>query len=329
MKFGCSLEMVNMRTSGPNFIIKQSKGFWVEMFKLVAAAGFTGIELPYNPYSSDPVAFEIGRCGMPVSRAAVNAKYGSASSFLYLLQDIGIEEVTSLHISAQDIILELLALEKDCTKVPEMLGELGEEALTFLVDIGGKGLVISPTPEVGLLVQHMGKGDETWKRTYLERTTESLNRVGKSAAAQGVRVAVTNEFWSLVRGNQIEGFMAGLNSENIGYAPDPAHLAIADTDPVAMVRTFGDRLDFVRFTDTSFVDREKNHERANAEVPVQGAQRVFCDIGEGTVDVTAVYHVLQESGYDGWVVCESKKTLNVYRALLKMRWYLDHVIVKS
>lgn len=55
MKFGCSLEMINMRTSRPNFIIKQSKFYWVEMFKLVAAAGFKGIELPYNPYNSDPI----------------------------------------------------------------------------------------------------------------------------------------------------------------------------------------------------------------------------------------------------------------------------------
>ena len=329
MKFGCSLEMINMRTSGPNFIVKQSKSYWVEMFKLVAAAGFTGIELPYNPYSSDPLAFEIGRCGMPVNRAAVNAKYGSVQSFRDFLHSVGIKELTSVHISAQDILLELIASENSDGDIPEMLEKLGLEALEFVIDMGGKGLVVSPTPEIGLLAQYMGNGDDTWEKRYLKKTGEVLNRIGRSAAAQGVQIAITNEFWGLLRGSEIEGFMKYITGENVRFAPDPAHLLIAGTDPAAMVKIFEGRLGLVRFTDTAFVDSLMNYKKTNAEVPVEGPQRLFCDVGEGAVDLIGIYKALQDSGYDGWVICESKKTLNVYRALLKMRWYLDNVVLKS
>jgi sugar phosphate isomerase/epimerase len=329
VKFGCSLEMINMRTSGPNFIIKLSKPYWVEMFKLMAAAGFKGIELPYNPYSSDPIAFEIGRCGMPISAFAVNAKYGSVKSFLDLLKSVGIEEVTSVHINANDVMLELLATDDDFSKFFEMLESLAEEAIEFLGEIGGKGLVISPTPEIGVLTEYVGKGTDGWQPGFVSKTVAVLNRIGELATEGGVKAVMKNEFWGLARGAGLDDFMKEVDAKNVSYSPDLAHLAIAGSNPIQTVRKYGDRLSFVRFSDTDFEDIQSNFKKPGAETPVNGSQRVFCDLGEGAVDLPGVYRAMRESGYDGWVICESKMTLNVYRALLKMRWYLDNVILKA
>lgn len=328
MKFGCSLEMINMRTSGPNFIIKQSKSYWVEMFKLVAAAGFKGIELPYNPYNSDPIAFEVGRCGMPISTFAVNAKFGSIKLFLELLNSVSIEEVTSVHINANDIMLELIARDEGFDEYFKMFEEMANEAIAFIAELGGKGLVISPTPEIGLLIENIGKGKDGWQPGFISKTIEVLNKIGEMAEKSGIKAAVKNEFWGLAHGSRLEEFFTGID-EKILYSPDLAHIAIGKADPVETVKKFKDRIGFVRFSDTAFEDKVENFTRPNPEIPVDGSQRVYSDLGEGKVDITGAYKVLEESGYDGWVICESKMTLNVYRGLLKMRWYVDNVIKKA
>lgn len=323
MKFGCSLEMVHMRTSGPNFIIRQSKGYWVEMFKLVAAAGFKGIELPYNPYTSDPIAFEVGRCGMPISQFAVNAKFGSSQAFMEMLRSFGIEEVTGVHINPNDIMLELLAREASADAYFPMLQELADDAMSFLISLGSKCLVMTPTPEIGLLAESFGGGKDGWQPDFVDRTIQAINAIATRAKAKGLTLAVKNEFWSMGHGPHLQELFAGLDAD-VRYSPDAAHLVIGGADPVLTVRSFSGRMAAVRFNDTSFVDAENNFRRINPEIPVTGAQRVFADLGEGTVDLKGMHEALKESGYVGWVICESRNTLNVHRALLKMRWFIDH-----
>jgi sugar phosphate isomerase/epimerase len=329
MKFGCSLEMINMRISEPGFKHKLSKSFWVEMFKFVAAAGFKGIELPYNPYSTDGIAFNMARSGMPISKYTVNTKYGSVASLNDMLNSFGIEKVTSVHVNANDALIELLTTGDDPSKIFEKLEASAEEAIEFVAELGGNGLVISPTPELGLLYQLKGPRIEEWRQDYLSQTAQVLNRIGELAAKNGVKASIKNEYWSLVRGNELNVLLDMLDSENIQYSPDLAHLFIAKSDPVEMVKKYKNRLNFVRFSDTKFEDIENNYEKTNPEIPIVGAQRVFADLGDGLVDKVGVYKELKDSGYDGWLICESKKALNPYKALLKMRWYVDNVLLKS
>ncbi|RCX16039.1 inosose dehydratase [Anaerobacterium chartisolvens] len=324
MKFGCSLELINMRTSGPNFIIKQSKLYWVEMFKLVAAAGFKGIELPYNPFSSDPMAFEIGRCGVPISAFAVNAKYGSPKEFMAFLNEVGIEEVTGVHINANDVMLEIIASGQDMSVYFNLFEKMGMEAIDFLCSLGSKVLVVSPTPEIGWL-ERMVNGDLNGE--FAAKTTELLKKLVAAAKEKGISTAIKNEYWSLMRGkaaadllNQVEGAL---------FSPDLAHIQITGDDPVMVINAHKHQLANVRFSDTDFTDEVGNYKKINAEIPVQGNQKVFSDLGEGSVDLLGVAKVLKDNGYDGWIICESKKTLNIHRALLKMRWFIDHEIVNK
>ncbi|MCL7749765.1 sugar phosphate isomerase/epimerase family protein [Halalkalibacter alkaliphilus] len=328
MKFGCSLEMVNMRVNGPNFDMMLSKSYWVEMLKLISAAGFREIELPYNPYGSDGIAFNQGRSGMPVSESAVIEKYGSVSSFLEFLNEIGIEKVPSVHISANDTMVDLSTTGRGPEEFFDAFEKLVDEALEFLTKIGGKGLVVSPTPEIGLLAKFLGDATEVWEYEFLRKITNLLNNSAIKAANKGLQVSIKNEFWSLIRGNKIDDFLKDLDQE-ILYSPDLAHLAIAGVDPVTVLTKHQNRLAYVRFSDTDFEDEENNYKSINAELPINGSQLVYRDLGDGKVDIQACYKVLVNSHYDGWVFCESKKTFNVYRGLLKMRWFIDHVITKS
>nr|WP_286207919.1 sugar phosphate isomerase/epimerase [Clostridium caldaquaticum] len=300
----------------------QSKSFWVDLFKFVAAAGFKGIELPYNPFSSDPMAFEIGRCGVPISKFAVNAKYGSPKEFMSFLNDVGIEEVTGVHINANDVMLEIVASGQPMSNYFTLFEKMGMEAIEFLVSLGSKGLVVSPTPEIGWL-NIMPDGDLDGE--FTAKTIEVLKKLVSAAKEKGIIVAVKNEYWSLMRGNKIAQLLKQV--EGALFSPDLAHIKITGDDPKVVVNAHKNEIAYLRFSDTDFTDEVCNYKKVNAEIPVEGSQKVFSDLGDGEVDLLGVAKILKDSNYDGWVICESKKTLNVYKALLKMRWFVDHEIV--
>lgn len=324
MKFGCSLEMVNMLTSGPNFIYKQSKGFWVEYLKYVAAVGFKGIELPFNPFSSDPMAFETGRCGIPCNATAVRSKYGSPEEFLTYLNNIGIEEITGVHVNANDAMLELIATAKNGDDYYVLLKDMCLQAIDHLVTLKSKGLVISPTPEIGWIESVFGNDLDG---EFSEKTIEILNEVVEVALEKGIKVSLKTEYWSLYRGKKMADLLSKVKGARM--SPDLAHISIAGDPVTIVVEAHKNDIDYLRLSDTAFEDQYNNWKRINAEIPVEGPQKVFCDLGEGKVDLLGSLQILKDNGYKGWIICEQKKTLNVYRGLLKLRWYLDNEIIKK
>lgn len=325
MKFGCTMEIVDMHASETSAFLKLSKSYWVEMFKLTSAAGFRSIELPYNPANSSGLT----RSGMPISNYVTKARYGSAKSLLKLLNDVGIEEVTGVHISANDIMTEIISSGQKPDELFYMLEHWAKEAVTFVSELKGQSLIISPTPEIGLLEKYVTEKKKGWETKFLDKAAAAINRIGKMSAKKGVKTCVKNEFWSLVRGKEFDKLYKNLDQKLVAYSPDLAHLKIAGSDPVNVIKKYAGNLGYIRFSDTSFEDKENNYKNIWAEYPVKGAQRVFLNMGEGSINLPGVYRELQKSGYDGWVICDSKKTVNIPRALLYMRWYLDNVILKS
>ncbi|MDL2293011.1 sugar phosphate isomerase/epimerase [Ruminococcaceae bacterium OttesenSCG-928-D13] len=324
MKYGCSLEMVNMLTSSLNFIYKQSKSFWVDYFKFIAAAGFKGIELPFNPFGGDPMAFETGRCGIPLSAGAIQAKYGSPDEFLAFLNDVGIEKVVSIHMNANDVQLEANVRGYSRKLYFELLEEMGLAAVAHAASLKAECLVVSPSPELGWLNKYGIAEDDV---EFEDATVVVLNTVAKAAKGAGIALALKAEYWSFFRGKRL----AGLQNSVAGalMAPDLAHLQIAGDPVTAVVKAHAHETACLHLCDTAFKDTVGNYARINAEIPVDGAQKVFCDLGEGDVDLLGAMKALKDSGYDGWVIAEQRKTPDVYRGLLKMRWFIDHEIEKK
>ncbi len=273
MKFGCSLEMVNMLTSGPCAFTKQSKKFWMDYFTYIAAVGFRGIELPFSCFNSDAMAFETGRSGIPCNALAISSKYGSPEQFLDMLREIGIDKVVSVHVNANDAMLELVAVEGSSESYFDLLDQLFSEALAHAVSLHAAGLVVSPTPELGWVERYFGDQMEVFER----KTIRALERISQAGSDKGVSVAVKNEFWSVYRGAKVGSVLDQI--ETLTYAPDLAHLEIAGESAREMTERYGDRIAFPHMSDTSFTDTVGNYCRINAELPIAGSQKVFSDCG--------------------------------------------------
>jgi len=324
MKFSFSLESVNMLTSGPNFIYKQSKGFWVNYFKYIAAAGFKAVELPFNPFSSDPMAFETGRCGIPCNATAINSKYGSPSEFRAFLKDVGIDDISSIHVNANNAMLEVVAAKLPAQNYYTLFEDMVQQAIEHCKSLDCRALIISPSPELGWIKALLPEDVDS---RFEETTVEILRRQCGRADKEGIQIAVTSEFWSLFRG---EGILRLADKvPGLKLCPDPAHIRIAGLNEVDVLGSFGGNILCPRLTDTDFTDEYRNFERINAEIPVEGRQKVFSDLGDGNVDLLEFARTIKASGYNGYIVCEQRKTLDVYRGLLKLRWFLDHEIIKK
>jgi hypothetical protein len=86
-----SLDLINRHYQEPNRNRYESRYFWEELYKLIAASGFSTIEVPY-----EPVWQFGGRSGVPFNRYCVNTKYGDATHYRALLATSGISRVSGV-----------------------------------------------------------------------------------------------------------------------------------------------------------------------------------------------------------------------------------------
>jgi len=311
MKYGISMEMVDLYRQEPNRNRRECKYFWDELFELVSAAGFKGIELPYE------LKWDFGgRSGIPFTRRAINIKYAGVKEFLEVLRNKGISCIAGVHFDPtlfagdnQDVYFG--AFE-----------HFASEALGFAIEAECETLTLTPTPPMYLIGKMC-----TDESSFLKRTAELINRLADTAKKGGVKLCVKNEYWSLLRGEGIKDFMSQL-ADNTYYGIDTACLAIAGVDPVSFIESCGNRIGSVQLTDTSFVDDGEYYKKPLPEFPAGRATQVFRDLGQGGIDFPAVIKALENAGYNGWVIVNNRQTRDIYRGMLRAVYYLNNVGVK-
>jgi sugar phosphate isomerase/epimerase len=318
--------MLTIRTCGPGWLMKMAMGYWVRFYQYVGSLGFHSIEAPFSPYFNDPVAWEITRTGMPVSEFVVDAMYGGMDAYKKLLKESWIEEVSSLHVRAIDAYEEV---KESFVDVPDnyfgQFEDILERSLDYLEKLGGQYLIISPSPELGIVKKYILKEDTPDAlKDFEDRTIAIINEISLKAIGKGLTPAVTNEFWSVFRKEKLHELMGKLD-DKVMYSPDLAHLYIQDEDIAETLRRYSERLACVKFNDTKFKDEEKNYLTLHPETPTVGKQKVFYDMGDGEIDFVGTYKTLRDAGYDGYVVFDTKKTTSIADALLKMRITLQQL----
>lgn len=318
LNFGLSLELVEMDNQEPNRNQRESKYYWDEMFQLVSAAGFTGIELPYQPKWDFG-----GRSGVPFSNYAITTKYGTVKSFLEMLNANGIEKIVGIHFDPSLFISDNFAAYFGA------FNHFASEAIRFAAESGAGNLTLTPTPCQGLLQYYTDKQTDwsVWSADFIKKTSDLVARLADEAAASGVTLNLKNEYWSLLRGNAIDDFIQQ-TSGALFYDIDTAHLQISGLNPVEQIHRHAGKIGSVHLSDTAFVDDGDYFKSTTPEYPAGRATQVFRDIGQGTVDLAAACSALLESDYQGWVVCNNSQTRDTMRAMLRTRFQINNSFSK-
>lgn len=302
-----SFDLINRHYQEPNRNRYESRYFWEELYKLIAASGFSAIEIPY-----EPVWQFGGRSGVPMNRYCVNTKYESAANYRALLRESGIEQVTGITFDPN-----LFMRNDNLGFFFGATGHFAGEALSHAADMGAGYFAISPSPYYGRILQYH-PDLESQKEAFTQRTIELLSGLAAKAEELGVALVLRSDYWGLFGGERVLPLLDAL-PDTVKLDLDTANLFVAGISASEFLEAHLDRIGCVHLTDTDFVDTAEVWKTPNPEFPAQRATQVYRDPGTGSVDLTGIVALLDRLNYQGPVTCSARQTRDPFRALLRTR----------
>lgn len=308
-----SLDLINRHNQEPNRNRYESRYFWEELYTLIAASGFSRIEMPY-----EPVWQFGGRSGVPLNRYCVNTKYGNAADYRARLSDSGIDRVTGITFDPN-----LFMRNDNLDFYFGASGHFANEALSHAADLGADYFAISPSPFYGRIA-HYHPDLESKQEAFTARTIDLLTGLASKAEELGVTLVLRSEYWSLFGGDRLGPLLDAL-PDTVKLDVDTAHLSVAGHSPAGFIAANIHRIGCVHLTDTNFVDTQDVWKSANPEYPSQCATQVFRDPGTGSVDLAGIAALLDRLNYQGPVTISARQTRDPFRALLRTRALLNQI----
>lgn len=129
----------------------------------------------------------------------------------------------------------------------------------------------------------------------------NLDRIADRAAEREVLAVLHPHMGTIVE--TAEDVQRVADGSHIGFCIDTGHLVAAGADPVAITLANLDRVRHVHLKD---VDQDVAVRLHAGEIGFSEAvsEGLFCVLGTGSVDLTAMLQALRGAGYDGWYVLE-------------------------
>jgi inosose dehydratase len=160
---------------------------------------------------------------------------------------------------------------------PEILGEelwRIRNACEWASELGAEHLVVGGGAQ----------RSEPATDTDYDRLAAGLDEVARIAEGHGLVASFHPHLSTIAESpEQIERVFS---RSSIRFCPDTGHLQAAGGDPVELVRTYRERIDYVHIKD---LDESGG----------------FVPLGRGVLDVAGVLGVLRDTGFDGWVTVET------------------------
>lgn len=141
-----------------------------------------------------------------------------------------------------------------------------------------------------------------------EQFAETVNKVGEITLQYGVRSCFHNHVGSVVETRaEIDKLFSMVDRSLVFQGPDIGHLEWAGADPVQFFQDYASDIFSVHVKD---IDGRVLAEglRQEWDYGTFSAHGIFTELGEGCVDMPAVFGVLQNAGYTGWVIVETDVT---------------------
>lgn len=172
----------------------------------------------------------------------------------------------------------------------------------------------------------LGFGDEVRPRLTepeWQRLVAGLEYLGGVAAAEEMTIVYHHHMGTVI---QAEGDLERLlqSVPALQLVLDPGHLAFAGIDPVAVARRHASRIGHVHLKSTRpEIVKRVRHERGSFYRAVKDG--VFTIPGDGSVDFAAVFRILADVDYRGWLIVEAEEDPVKVPALPKAKAARDYV----
>lgn len=196
----------------------------------------------------------------------------------------------------------------------------------FLKEMGAKVIGVS---EQGHSIQGLDKAifydkyimnDEEW-----DKLCNGLNKLGNIAKEKGITLTYHHHMGTVVQTEEeVDRFMENTDADYVNLLFDTGHFAYCGVDSLKIVKKYVNRIKHVHLKDIRLdvVEKVKEEHLSFLEGVRLGA---FTIPGDGSIDFEPIFQVLEESGYEGYMLVEAEQDpakANPLEYAIKARKYI-------
>lgn len=197
----------------------------------------------------------------------------------------------------------------------------------FLTQVGSKCIGVSEQSYSiqGMLDHPIQEGKYVMNDEEWEKLATGLNRLGQIAKDKGMVLTFHHHMGTVVQTEEeIDRFMESVDPDLVYLLFDSGHLSFAGIDPEKILRKYVDRVRHVHLKDLR--KNVVNQSREEKWSFLKGVRAgTFTVPGDGDVDFTPLFEILEEADYEGWVVVEAEQDpakANPFEYAQKARKYI-------
>lgn len=170
-----------------------------------------------------------------------------------------------------------------------------------------------------------GDTKPVYTKEQWELIARGYNEMGALAQEKGMILTCHHHMGTGVQTiEEIDTFMSLVDPEKVFLLFDSGHLTFAGLDPVPVLKKYIHRIKHVHLKDCRTAIRDQA--RAEGWSFLTAVRNgVFTVPGDGDVDFAPIFRVLEEAGYEGWVVVEAEQDparANPFEYAVKARKYI-------
>jgi sugar phosphate isomerase/epimerase len=134
---------------------------------------------------------------------------------------------------------------------------------------------------------------------HLKTLADALNKIGEQTIKYGIRLAPHPHVWGpLEREHEVRRMFELTDPKYVWWTADTGHLVVGGMDPVKMIDDYFTRLAQVHLKDAPA--KYKNN-KATPTREDNAKETVFRNLGKGVTDFPAVFKILRDRHFKGWV----------------------------
>lgn len=136
---------------------------------------------------------------------------------------------------------------------------------------------------------------------------DGLNKLGKIAVNRGFKLCFHHHMGTVVQtSEETDRMMANTDPNYVFLCYDTGHFTFAGEDPLTMLKKYSDRIGHVHLKDMRLevVKQVRENNWSFLQAVRNGA---FTVPGDGDVDFDPIFKVLDDAGYQGWLLVEAEQ----------------------
>jgi inosose dehydratase len=137
----------------------------------------------------------------------------------------------------------------------------------------------------------------------VKRIADTINELGRKTLELGIKIAPHPHIWGPIeRPEEVRGLLDQTDPALVWWIPDTAQLNLGGGEPLELMSDYYDRMAAVHWKDSKASYRGYRGPTPSQEMHRQ--EILYKDLGAGGVDHPAIWRMLVERGYQGWVTLD-------------------------